>query len=398
VTAALEGRWYSPRVNAQRLSFVVLAVASAACSSSNDKASPGGHAGASAGGGSSGGAPSFSGNGGSAASGATGTAAAGSGGTATAGSGATGLAGAAGTASGGTPTEKALAMLPAARQEHSVAALNGEVYVIGGYSPSASTVTDSVIAYDPTKDSWRSVASFPGPLNHGNAGAVNGEIVVAGFYTNGGMSTATTQVYAYDPMSDAWNEKAPLPMDTERAAGCVAIDSGLMYVIGGAHDGKSVDNVARYDPVADAWKELAVLPERREHCAAGAINGVIYVGGGRVDGITGVEPKTWAYDPAKDAWTQLSDLPTARGGLAGGVLGGKLYVFGGEGNMNASSGVFPNIDVYDPATDEWQTIAQMLVPRHGYGAGVLDGKIYLPGGATHQGAGLSAENSVFYLQ
>lgn len=440
--------------NLTRVAYVACVAVVVGCSSSSDQASPGGRAGANMGGssgatnaaGARGGGANMSNNasgGADTSSGATGGGAgsgAGSGGTSASGAGkanggsagaltgggagmpsATGSggsqggsagsvsvpaggsgpapeAGAAGEASGGTPTEKPLAKLPAARQEHSVAALNGEIYVIGGYSGGATTVTDSVIAYDPAKDSWRTVASFPGPLNHGNAGAVNGELVVAGFYTNGGMSTATTQVYAYDPASDAWTEKSPLPVNTERAAACVAVDAGLMYVIGGAHDGMSVDNVARYDPVADTWQELASLPERREHCAAGAIGGIIYVGGGRVDGITGFEPKTWAYDPTTDAWTQKADLPTPRGGLAGGVLGGKLYVFGGEGNMNATSGVFPNIDVYDPVADAWQTVAQMLVPRHGYGAGVLGEKIYLPGGATHEGAGASDENSVFYLQ
>jgi len=297
----------------------------------------------------------------------------------------------------GTPTEKALAKLPAARQEHSVAALNGEIYVIGGYSGGSTQVTDSVIAYDPVKDSWRDVHKFPGPLNHGNAGSVGGKIYVAGFYTGGTMSTATTQVFAYDPASDTWTEKTPLPDNTERAAGCVAVDSGFMYVIGGAHDGKSVDNAARYDPAADSWKELAPLPERREHCTAGAIGSIIYVAGGRVDGITNFEPKTWAYDPSADAWTEKASLPTPRGGLAGAVLGSKLYVFGGEGNSAVTSGVFPNIDVYDPATDQWATIAQMLVPRHGYGSAVIDDKAYLPGCATHQGAGASNENSVFSL-
>jgi N-acetylneuraminic acid mutarotase len=317
---------------------------------------------------------------------------------AAAGSGGSGAQAGTSSSDNGMPTEKALAKLPAVRQEHSVAALNGEIYVIGGYSTNASQSTDSVIAYDPTKDSWRTVKSFPGPLDHGNAGSVGGKIYIAGFYTNGGMTMATTQVYAYDPDADSWTEKTPLPMNTDRGAACVAIDSGLMYVIGGANGGKSVDNAAVYDPTMDSWKELAPLPERREHCTAGAINGTIYVAGGRVDGITNFEPKTWAYDPATDAWTEKASLPTPRGGLAGAVLGSKLYVFGGEGNSAVSTGVFPNIDVYDPATDKWATIAQMLVPRHGFAAAVLDGKAYLPGGATHQGAGASDNNSVFYLQ
>ena len=294
----------------------------------------------------------------------------------------------------GTPMEKALVKLPAARQEHSVAAAAGEIYVIGGYNPN---VTDSVQAYDPAKDKWRDVKSFPVKMNHGNAASINDKIYVAGYYINGTMSTSTTDAYSYDPKADTWTKIASLPTGTQRAASCVAVNAGLMYVIGGADSGRSVDDAARYDPASNTWEELPVLPERREHCTAGFIKGVLYVAGGRADGITGIEPKTWAFDLASKAWTERASLAPPRGGLAGAVLADRLFVFGGEGNMNASNGVFPDIDVYDPATNQWQALPPMLVPRHGYGAAVLDNRIYLAGGAVHQGAGGSDEVSVFWL-
>jgi N-acetylneuraminic acid mutarotase len=258
-------------------------------------------------------------------------------------------------------------------------------------------VTDSVQAYEPAKDSGRDVKSFPVKMNLGKACAIHDKIYVAGYYINGGMSTATTDAYAYDPKADAWTKIASLPAGSQRAASCVAVNAGLMYVVGGADSGKSVDDAARYDPATNTWEELPVLPERREHCSAGFIQGVLYVAGGRADGITGIEPKTWAFDPTSKAWTEKASLAPPRGGLAGAVLGNRLFVFGGEGNMNASTGVFPDIDVYDPVTNQWQALPPMLVPRHGYGAAVVAGRIYLAGGAVHQGAGGSDEVSAFWL-
>jgi N-acetylneuraminic acid mutarotase len=296
----------------------------------------------------------------------------------------------------GTPTEQALPDLPDVRQEHSVVALDGIVYLIGGYVASKNSA--SVLAYDPQTMMYKGVADYPGPINHGNAGALNGKIYVGGSYIGADMSTATTETYAYDPGTDRWTAVAPLPAGTERGAACVAVDGDYMYVIGGAHDGKSVDDVARYDPAKDEWETLAKLPERREHCAAGAIGGIIYVAGGRVDGITGVEPKTWAYDPEKDGWTQKMDIDPARGGLAGAVLRDHLLVFGGEGNKSASSGVFPDIDAYDPVTDTWQHIADMQTPRHGYGAAVIGDRVYLMGGAIKQGGTPGNQSSVFYFE
>lgn len=295
----------------------------------------------------------------------------------------------------GKPVEKALPELAQILQEHSVAALNGEGYVIGGYA--ANQVTDQVQAYDPSTDSWRQVAKFPAPMNHGNAGTVNGKIYVAGFYITG-MSGATTQTFAYDAKADSWTEVEPMPSGTERAASCVAVDGNYLYVVGGAHQGMSRDTVTRYDAATDSWETLPKFPERREHCAAGAIGGIIYVAGGRVDGITGVEPKTYAYDPTAKSWSEKASIDPARGGVAGAVLAGRLLIFGGEGNDDAASGVFPQIDAYDPVTDSWELVATMSVPRHGYGAAVIDDKVYLLGGATRQGGGAANESSVFYFE
>ena len=293
------------------------------------------------------------------------------------------------------PVEKALPDLAQILQEHSVAALDGEGYVIGGYA--ANQVTDQVQAYDPSTNRWRQVAKFPAPMNHGNAGTVNGKIYVAGFYITG-MSGATTQTFAYDSKADSWTEVEPMPSGTERAASCVAVDGDYLYVIGGAHMGMSRDTVTRYDAAADSWETLPKFPERREHCAAGAIGGIVYVGGGRVDGITGVEPKTYAYDPKAMSWAQKASIDPARGGVAGAMLGGRLLIFGGEGNGDAQSGVFPQIDAYDPVSDTWELIGTMDVPRHGYGAAVIDDKVYLLGGATRQGGGAANKSSVFYFE
>jgi len=313
----------------------------------------------------------------------------------TAGSGA-GTSGSGGTGAVGTPTEEALEPLTGVRQEHAVVALDGEIYVVGGYV--ANSISTSVIAYDPVADSWRDVADFPGPVQHPNAGVVGGKLYVAGWYMTTGTTSTSSQVFAYDPASDEWTEVAPMPLDTGRAAGCVAVDAGLMYVLGGAIDGTSVTHASRYDPVADEWETLPDVPEPREHCTAGAIDGTIYFVGGRVDEIVNIEADVWAFDPTAMAWTPKAPLLKPRAGMAGAVLGGKLFTFGGEGNPDSATGIFDNIEVYDPVANSWEALPPMLVPRHGFGAATLGDRIYLAGGATRQGGAASAENSVFYFE
>jgi N-acetylneuraminic acid mutarotase len=296
----------------------------------------------------------------------------------------------------GDPTEVALEPLRDVRQEHSVVALAGEIYVVGGYV--AGSISDSVDAYDPASDSWRAVESFPGPLQHSNAGVIDGKLYVAGWYQTAGTTSTAEQCFEYDPTADAWTEKSPMPAGTGRATGCVAVHGGLFYIFGGAIDGTSVTDSSRYDPATDTWEVLPDLPEPREHCAAGAIGEVIYVAGGRVDEIVNIEADVWAFDPALETWTVKAPLLKPRAGFAAAVLGDKLYTFGGEGNPASSAGIFADIEVYDPVRDAWEALPPMLVPRHGFGAATLDERIYLAGGAIRQGGTPSAENSVYYLE
>jgi N-acetylneuraminic acid mutarotase len=296
---------------------------------------------------------------------------------------------------GGTPQEEALPDLTTVRQEHAVVALAGEIYVIGGYTPNASA---TVSAYNPTTRMWRPVRDFPQALNHANAAVVGNTLYVTGFYVMSSMMMASRQVFAYDPMANEWTERMGMADGTQRATGCVAVIGTKIYLFGGAR-GMTVTDASAYDTMANSWETLPALPESREHCAAGAIDGIVYIAAGRAGGITGFRPSTIAYDPATRMYTPKAAIPTPRGGVASAVLNGRLFVFGGEGNpASGTDGVFSNIDAYDPVTNMWEPMPPMDIPRHGYGAATLDGRIYLAGGATAQGFGAVADHSVFYFE
>lgn len=341
-----------------------------------------------------------SGQGGSAGSGAVGGAAAGaSGDGGRSGAAAGGSAGSAGSAGAltGMAQEDVLTDLSGVRQEHSVVALAGEIYIVGGYSPS-STAVATVEAYNPTTRMWRSVRDFPQILNHANAAVVGSTLYVLGFYIGSSQSNTSRQVYAYDPGTNEWSERTGMPQGTQRASGCVAVLGEKIYVFGGAR-GATVSDASVYDTTTDSWQMLPALPESREHCAAGGIDGVVYIVAGRADSITGFRASTLAFDPATGTYLQKAPIPTPRGGIAGAVLAGRLFAFGGEGNSAAgSNGVFGNVEAYDPVSNSWQTFTPLEIPRHGYGAATLDGRIYLPGGANRQGGGAVNDSSVYYFQ
>jgi len=295
----------------------------------------------------------------------------------------------------GAPAEVGLASLPVARQEHGVVAVGGRVYVLGGYTPD---VTASVLAYDPSADSWHAVADFPSPFNHPAAGVVGGKIYVAGYYAGSSLTgPATGRTYVYDPAADGWTEKKRMTSGSERAGGCVAVLGSELYVFGGGNNGAATMFASVYDTASDTWTDLPPLPETREHCAAFASGGKLYIAGGRTHTIPEFRPTTLEFDPATQAYSEKTPIPTPRGGLAGAVLGGRLFVFGGEGADN-ELGVFDDIDAYDAVTDSWQKFPALIVPRHGFGAATLGERIYLPGGAIHQGGAATDAVTTFYFE
>lgn len=77
-----------------------------------------------------------------------------------------------------------------------------------------------------------------------------------------------------------------------------------------------------------------------------------------------------------DTWTTKSDMPTARYGLCCGIVNGKLYVIGGAEDLEIST----IVEEYDPQTDKWVKKADMPTQRVFCSASVVDAKIYVMGG------------------
>ncbi len=297
-------------------------------------------------------------------------------------------------ASSVTPTGgtwQARAPLPGGpRQETGVAALGSEVYVVGGFDATGAVVA-SVEVYDPAANTWRSAAPVPVPLHHANVAAQGGRLYVLGFLA-GGSFLADGRAFGYDPVANAWTPRASMPAGTQRGASGTAELGGRIFVAGGFRGGGSVTDFSVYDPAADAWTALPALPAARDHLGAGAIGGSFFAVGGRNGPNTA---RLDAFDPATASWSARAPMPTARGGVAATVVNGRLLVFGGEGNPGAASGVFPQAESYDPATDAWTSFANMLTPRHGMGAATVGSVAVVPGGATSSGFFAVSTNEAF---
>lgn len=271
-----------------------------------------------------------------------------------------------------------------ANSEMSVAEVDGQIYVIGGY-PSSRISTRLVQVYDPARDQWRTGVPLPVALNHTMSVSVGGVLYVIGGQTEaGGDGPFVNTVYAFDPRQGSWVTRAAMP--TARGGGGAAVVNGRIYVAGGRPP--RGNDFAVYDPVIDRWETLPPLPTQRNHVGVVSVGTRVYVIGGRTG--AGFETPTLdkleVFDVTTGAWSSGPAMLKPRGGVNAIAALGLIHVFGGEGNLQAANGVFPDHDVFDPGRGAWVHLPDMPTPVHGVtGAAFVSGLIHLPGGGISSG-------------
>jgi N-acetylneuraminic acid mutarotase len=140
-----------------------------------------------------------------------------------------------------------------------------------------------------------------------------------------------------------------------------------------------------YDPATNKWEHREPMSVPRNHAFAAAVNGKIYVIGGRTGSafiLTATNTNVVEeYDPAADKWNgPLQRMPTARSGGGSGTDGRKIYCAGGEVATTQLTGAFRAVEAYEPATNSWSTLPSMAIPRHGLAGAVLGNEFHLVSG------------------
>lgn len=303
------------------------------------------------------------------------------------------------TESAGLGSWRQAAPAPTKRTEVTAAAVDGKIYVVGGFSEPSSinrtrlAITDVVEAYDPATDRWSAKAPLPITIHHAGAAAIGERLYVVGGYTQSFFSNwqPLATLYVYNPSSDTWTEGPPMP--TARGALAVAQHGGKIFAIGGYDGTANSAAVEVYDPSANQWASLAPLPTPRDHLAAVSAGGRTYAIGGRLNGDYGKNLSVVdAFDPATGSWSRMADLPTARSGITAAAVGTMIYVLGGE----SPEGTFRTNEAYDAVSNQWKSMAPMPTGRHGLGSAVVKDLVYVLAGGPTPGGSFSNVTEVFH--
>jgi hypothetical protein len=174
-------------------------------------------------------------------------------------------------------------------------------------------------------------------------------------------------VFGAPVTENTWTNKAS--MNQARAGLGVVAVNGKIYAIGGStasgtyppdmFNGGFVGTNEEYDPTTDTWTTKAFMPTPRAYFAIAAYQNKIYCIGGAVgfsvDERTGfysyVESSVnEVYDTVTNTWETKTPLPYAQLGLQASVVNGKIYVVGGAYTY-----------VYYPENDSWELKKQVPV-------------------------------------
>ena len=273
----------------------------------------------------------------------------------------------------------ATSALPLPIADSAVTSLGGNLYSFGGTTTGNIRVANSY-KFDGT--AWTSIASLPTALTAASAVTDGTSLYVVGGF-NG---SSTNAIYRYNPGSNTYTTLAPFATGTWGHA--TAYLSGKIYKLGGSVDSivSITSSLEIYDISLNQWTAGANYPQPFGITLVKifALGNFIYSAGGTTG--TGMPfqfidtAMTQRYDPATNTWSNIAiaDLPAPRTRAAGAAYNSGGVVAGGSSNgVILDSALF-----WDPASDSWSALPNMLGAHHSMNGAVLGGSFYVVGGGS----------------
>jgi N-acetylneuraminic acid mutarotase len=242
----------------------------------------------------------------------------------------------------------------------------GRWMIIWGGDPANGTdmMLDTGGRYDPTNDSWLSVARgsrVNAPTGRAGQAAVwtGKEMLIWAGYDHSGILGYTKTGALYNPNSNKWRpmaEPTDLPGDW---SGFNYVWSGTELLAWGGSQYYYTTPGARYDPANDSWRLMTqdnAPSERFDDGPAIWTGKEMLIWGGLAAGTLEFLRDGARYDPALDRWTPISlnGDPAPRWGHMSVWTGRDMLVWGGLPEYG---------ERYDPEADTWQRMSGASRPE-----------------------------------
>ena len=265
------------------------------------------------------------------------------------------------------------------RTEVAAAPLGSEIVVVGGFIANGAN-SRRVDTYAPSDDRWRRLPDLPVSVDHAAAASWRGRVFVVGATAKTASPCATAFVYD----GSTWR-RLPRPPEARGAAAAAATAAGRLYVVGGRDEAGSRRRPWSWTCARFRWRTLRSVPTQREHLAATAHAGLVYVVGGRRAGYDTNLTAFEVLDPRTGRWRALPRLPSATGRhRRRGARGADRLC-----RRRGACGTIASVWAYDVRTRRWSRLPDLPTPRHGLGVVTHGGKVWAIAGGQQPGLTVS---------
>jgi hypothetical protein len=266
---------------------------------------------------------------------------------------------------------------------------HGRIAVGGGFRESGQPTSD-LLYFDVEANAWSRGPDLPGPRDHAGMVALDGHLYLVGGFTTG-LAGATAAVWRLDAPDGEWLEMEG--MGTPRGApGVVAVRGRLLAVGGVDAAGQDLASTEWYDPIDDRWTPGPDLSRTRQHVGIASRGRSVYVIGGRSPNLDTVERLRFRDGKPEGRWTHAPPLGFSRSGNGAATVNGTVCTAGGE----ESAGTIAPIECF--RRGRWEHLADMAVPRHGLAVVAVGDELHLISGGPEPGLAFSTVHEVVAVE
>ena len=165
------------------------------------------------------------------------------------------------------------------------------------------------------------------------------------------------EIYRYNAECNNWDGMESLPFAQRDA--CIVTDEQFLYIIGG----RNTYRTSRYDSQDKKWEELACIKEQK-YCAFGAaMNGKIYIAGG-LTWRNYMSSSCEVYNPATNEWQLMPSLNVPRHSASMVHFQRRLYVLGGTSLTDGGSYTRAlTVEMFDSERNDWTEVSKIPVEK-----------------------------------
>ena len=236
------------------------------------------------------------------------------------------------------------------------------------------------LGYFPKQNNWYRLADAP--FHHKDHFLVQcrSKVYIADSQSRA-MGESVVMEY-YEPALNTWGSIIKAVSFANKTNTHVIVLNDVLYELSFSH--WRGYHIYQYDAGANNWLEMNV-PSKRDNSCVVSDEEHIYVIGGKVESARyryceiPVLSTASRFSPHNNKWEDVASLNEGRCGAFGAAMEGKIYVAGGRNHVGES---MSSCEVYNPTSDEWQLMPSLKVPRCNASMVCCEGRPYVLGGTT----------------